>query len=201
MPARKQFRRPLGTRRYGKRFVLATEGEQTEPRYFRQFDQQSSNISVHVVQRPAGNSPEHVLQRMLQHLQQEDLIDGDEAWLVVDKDHWSDAQLARLHRWTAEAPNRHLALSNPKFEYWLLLHFEDGAGIGSASDCEQRLRRHVSDYRKRIDARHITPERIEAAVERARRRDHPPCTDWPRDLGSTTVYRLVERILLAQNAP
>jgi hypothetical protein len=46
MPARKQFRRPLGTRRYGKRFVLATEGEQTEPRYFRQFDRQRSNIDV-----------------------------------------------------------------------------------------------------------------------------------------------------------
>jgi hypothetical protein len=32
------------------------------------------------------------------------------------------------------------------------------------------------------------------AVRRARRRDNPPCDDWPRSTG-TTVYKLVENIL------
>lgn len=199
MTRRKRFTRPLGNRRYGKRFVLATEGERTEPQYFNQFDRQPSNISVFCVRKPAGNAPQQVLRRMVNHLEQEDLRHGDEAWLIVDKDHWSDEQLGELHRWACAAPNWHLALSNPKFEYWLLLHFENGVGIGSARDCEQRLRRYLPDYRKVLDTR-FTRTQIEVAVERARQRDQPPCADWPRDVGSTTVYRLVAGILSAQDA-
>ena len=44
------------------------------------------------------------------------------------------------------------------------------------------------------------PERllkaIKHAIERARRRDNPPCPDWPTTTG-TTVYRLVEAMLNA----
>ena len=86
-------------------------------------------------------------------------------------------------------------LSNPKFEYWLLLHFEEGTGITSSRDCSDRLKRHLPAYDKGIDARTITPERIDEAIRRARRQDNPPCRDWPRALGGTTVYRLVENIL------
>jgi hypothetical protein len=95
MANRKRFTRPLGNRRYGRRFILATEGQRTEPQYFSQFDRQSSNISVFCVRKPAGNSPQHVLRRMVEHLEHEELRHGDEAWLVVDKDHWSDQQLKR----------------------------------------------------------------------------------------------------------
>jgi len=36
---------------------------------------------------------------------------------------------------------------------------------------------------------------VDKAIKRAKRRDNPPCEDWPRNPGGTTVYRLVERIL------
>ncbi len=99
------------------------------------------------------------------HLRQEALGSSDEAWLVVDKDQWTDEQLDQLHAWARTHDNYGFTLSNPKFEYWLLLHFEDGTGIASSRDCSDRLR------------------------------DNPPCTDWPRALGGTTVYKLVENIL------
>jgi hypothetical protein len=51
---------------------------------------------------------------------------------------------------------QYFALSNPKFEYWLLLHFNDGTGIASSRDCSDRLKRHLPGYDKGIDAR--TPE-------------------------------------------
>jgi hypothetical protein len=132
---------------------------------------------------------------MEHHLRQEKLLSTDEAWLVVDKDQWSDEQLADLHAWAQNGDNHGFALSNPKFEYWLLLHFEDGRGIASSRDCSDRLKRHIPGYDKRIDPREITPQRIEDAIRRAKQRDDPPCADWPRALGSTTVYRLVEKIL------
>ena len=66
---------------------------------------------------------------MTDHLESEGLKPSDEAWLVVDKDQWTDEQLTQLHQWSLQQENYGFALSNPKFEYWLLLHFEDGTGI------------------------------------------------------------------------
>ncbi len=44
------------------------------------------------------------------------------------KDEWTDDQLSQLNEWAQGADNYGFALSNPKFEFWLLLHFEDGSG-------------------------------------------------------------------------
>lgn len=61
---------------------------------------------------------------MSDHLESEGLKSSDEAWLVVDKDQWTEEQLRQLHQWSLQQANYGFALSNPKFEYWLLLHFE-----------------------------------------------------------------------------
>jgi hypothetical protein len=84
-------------------------------------------------------------------------------------------------------------LSNPKFEYWLLLHFEDGNGVGTSRECTDRLIAHLPNYQKgSVDTRKLLAG-VNDAVERAKRRDNPKCVDWPKMTG-TTVYRLVEKI-------
>lgn len=77
------------------------------------------------------SSPPQVLKRMRDYLQKERLKSTDEAWLVVDKDQWTNPQLAELHAWAGQSQNYGFAVSNPMFEYWLLLHFEDGKGLNS----------------------------------------------------------------------
>lgn len=199
-PRRREFRRPLGTRHYRKLFVIAVEGVKTEPQYFVIFNAQQSVIRVNCLKGSHGSSPLQVLKRMEDHLSQERLKSSDEAWLVVDKDQWTDEQLNQLHAWAQKRDNYGFALSNPKFEYWLLLHFEDGVGIASSRDCSDRLKRQLPGYDKDINARKITRKGIDDAIRRARERDNPPCADWPRAPGGTTVYKLVENILIAQKA-
>lgn len=195
MPSRRRrLRRPPGKRRYRKLFVIATEGVKTEPQYFAIFNDHDSVVHVKFL-RSKHHSPTEVLKRMEDHLKLESLKKSDEAWLVVDKDQWKDEQLVHLHTWSQGANNYGFALSNPRFEYWLLLHFEDGTQIGSSHECSTRLKRHLPNYDKNIDIRKIKPDMIEDAIRRARVRDNPPCTDWPRNFGSTTVYKLVENIL------
>ena len=195
MPSRRRrFRRPPGKRRYRKLFLIATEGVKTEPQYFAIFNDHDSVVHVKCL-RSKHHSPTQVLKRIEDHLGQENLLASDEAWLVVDKDQWKDEQLMELHTWSQGADNYGFALSNPRFEYWLLLHFEDGTRIGSSRECSSRLKKHLPDYDKNIDVRKIKPEMIEEAIRRAKVRDNPPCADWPRKLGSTTVYKLVENIL------
>ena len=50
---------------------------------------------------------------MKDHLRQEDLLPSDKAWLVVDKDQWTDEQLNQLHSWSLDKDNYGFALSNP----------------------------------------------------------------------------------------
>ena len=179
-------------------FVIATEGRKTEPSYFTIFNDQSV-IHVHCVKGDDQSSPLHVLQRIEQHLVRHEIAKTDEAWLVVDRDTWSEEDLLQLHEWSQGASHRGFALSNPKFEYWLLLHFEDGTDIGTPRELSRRLRRHLPGYDKGVDARKVTKHMIRQAVSRARNRDSPPCTDWPRQPWRTTVYRLVYNILRSQS--
>ncbi len=192
---RRRFRRLPGERPYRKMFVIATEGNKTEPLYFGIFNDQQSVIHVRCLKSKHESAPTHVLKKMENFLEGKALRKSDEAWLVVDKDNWTDEQLAELHAWSQKKDTYGFALSNPMFEYWLLLHFDDGTGMSSARAGADRLRRNLPGYDKGLDLRKITPERIDAAVRRAKLRDNPPCTDWPRSIGHTTVYRLVENIL------
>ncbi len=195
--SRRKFQRPLGERRYRKLFVIAVEGKKTEPEYFSIFNNEQSIIRVKCLKSSHDTAPPQVLKRMKNFLKQEQLKTSDEAWLVVDKDLWTDEQLNQLLAWAQTHTNYGFALSNPSFEFWLLLHFEDGTGIGSTQDCIDRLKRHLPRYNKKIDTHKITRNRIEEAVCRAKKRDNPPCVDWPRTPGGTTVYRLVEKMTAA----
>ena len=201
MPSRRRrFRRPPGKRRYRKLFIIATEGVKTEPQYFAIFNDRDSVVHVKCL-RSKHHSPTQVLKRMEDHLRRENLLASDEAWLVVDKDHWQDQDLEQLHKWSQGTDNYGFALSNPRFEYWLLLHFEDGTQIGSSRECSTRLKKYLPCYDKNIDARKIKPYMIKEAIRRAKLRDNSPGAKWPRRLGNTTVYKLVENILNSVNTP
>ncbi|UOD50413.1 RloB family protein [Orrella daihaiensis] len=193
--SRRKFQRPLGVRRYKKLFVIATEGTKTEPIYFRMFNDDALIVRINCLKGNVGSAPLKVLKRMTDHLQRENLRPSDQAWLVVDKDQWTEDQLGKLHQWSLKQRNYGFALSNPKFEYWLLLHFEEGIGVASSRDCTERLKRWLPDYDKGLDTRKTGRPQINAAIKRAKIRDHQTCEDWPRSFGQTTVYRLVENIL------
>ena len=131
---------------------------------------------------------------MLEYLKKKSLRKSDEAWLVVDKDDWTEEQINKLYIWSSGARNYGFSLSNPKFEYWLILHFEDGKKISTSHQCSTHLKKYFPDYNKNLDLRIITQKHVFNAINHAKIRDNPPCNDWPRTFGVTTVYRLVERI-------
>lgn len=171
------------------------EGQKTEPQYFAIFNNPQRTIRIECIEGKSSSSPKHVLERMKRRLSQQKLKSTDEAWLVVDKDQWTEEQLRELYEWSQQKKNYGFALSNPKFEYWLLLHFEEGTAVQSPRDCDDRLKKHLPNYRKTIDRRTFTKERIRHAIHHAKTRDSPPCVDWPRNVHNSTVYRLVENIL------
>jgi len=190
---RRRLQRPLGERRYRKLFVIAVEGTTTEQEYFCIFNARSTEIVVKCLDHKSKSAPSEVLKCMKGFLRQGSFRNTDEAWLVIDRDHWPESQLDMLYEWALQNGQYGVALSNPKFEYWLLLHFEDGDNIASPRECSDRLARCLPGYDKHINPREFTQERINDAIQRAKKRDNPPCRDWPHATG-TTVYKLAEKL-------
>jgi len=215
---------PIQLRRRGVRgkpapnqFIISAEGGSkggTEFQYFKLLEallqigrkQNGNSLQLIVVNRRAkDSSPEKVLRGLEDHIEDHNMIEGDQAWLVIDKNHWEDSQIQPLHDWTVQQNgasrktmiNRGLALSNPCFECWLLLHFDDKSpSVEDCNEYKRLLREHLPDYDKNLK-RHrnkFTRDKIVEAVKRAKTRDRPPCKDWPRTPGVTTVYRLVEKL-------
>jgi hypothetical protein len=195
---RRNFKRLLGERRYKKMFVISTEGTETEPQYFNMFNTANAVIHVQCLKGKHASSPPQVLKRMVKFIKSKGLRSTDEAWLVVDTDQWTGQQLAALHQWSQSKDNYGFAVSNPKFELWLLLHFEEGNGITSPRQCTERLTRHLPNFAKRnVEVEKLTGG-IANAIQRAKKKDTPRCAYRPRTTG-TTVYRLVERLTTVNN--
>ena len=132
---RRSYTRRVGQRRYRRIFVVSTEGTNTEPQYFAMFNDDKTTVRHVRVLKHHGSDPISILRSMRRFLENEALRDEDAAWLIVDKDRWTNGQLQRLCQWQNSDSRYGLAVSNPMFEYWLLLHFEDGSRVRSPQEC------------------------------------------------------------------
>jgi hypothetical protein len=111
-------------------FVIASEGAVTEPRYLKGLKARWHNprIHPHVLERddPSLSSPEHVLEELDRFCREYSLQEGDQLWLLMDRDFqsWKPAMISAIAQ-ECQSKGYFLAVSNPCFEIWLLLHFED----------------------------------------------------------------------------
>ena len=97
-------------------------------------------------------------------------------------------------KWARKKENYGVALSNPNFEYWLLLHCQDVSGDISVVKCSRDLKSYWPEYKKKVPQSRITLSNVEEAIERARMQHNLAGKLWPRTTG-TTVYKLVELMI------
>ena len=197
-------------------FVVACEGKKTERNYFKRLAADIDNVTVRFVPARSGRTPSQLVQDMRNHLGdygQDYLckdskprafeLDFDEAWIVFDKDEWKDYQLQEVYDWSKSDRKFDFAMSNPKFEYWLTLHFEDGKSEeakGIRSCVRHLTKHHIPKYSKSssLPEKMFKNSNLENAINRARSHDNSKDDKWPCHQGCTTVYRLVENILYAK---
>jgi len=199
-------------------FYIASEGQNTEPDYFEIIlANLYHNIQMVILPETPdvrGNDPTKLKKRIQKKLQEkmDKNIISREAWVVVDKDAWTVEQLNEVANWVngenkkeakeaKEAAVFHgMALSNPCFEFWLLLHFEEGTGALDSDKCESKLKEYIPKYeRKRLNAPKLkelfTDDAIKAAIKRSEIKNKDLDEGWPRQPGHTTMHNLVKRIL------
>jgi hypothetical protein len=143
---------------------------------------------------PDRRNPKQVLKRFQKAMRTEDFRKGDEAWIVVDVDDWNDAEFAELLAWAKSDPRHHLAISNPKFELFLVMHYERGNGCTTPQKVDAALKKNWPRYAKRISATHFTREQVETAIENARIK-RAGCQDPVPAPGMTDVYLLVGKLI------
>ena len=124
-------------------FAIACEGTEREPDYFRLFDG-TDRIKVDIIEDSEGSAPSKVLARVAEYISENQLNAeyGDSLWCVIDKDKWPQDQIEELHSFCNQKDNRHLVISNPSIEIWLLYHkLADlkGLNITTAQDAKQSL--------------------------------------------------------------
>jgi len=91
-----------------------------------------------------------------------------------------------------------LAISNPAFEFWFLLHFTPTARpFENAQTLIQELKQHWPSYDKSADMYRHLALNTEDAIERAEQvlSGHTDTTDCEFPNPSTTVHRLVQELL------
>jgi len=176
-------------------FLISVEGQKTERQYFVVLEkmlgrEHNFHIEFAGAQSCSKSSPKDVLARL-----KRDTVDEkpDEAWLVVDKDERKESAFVPLHNWVktgGRGYEKGLAISAPKFESWLLLHFEETT-VCDSSDCTRKLKGHVPRYNKDVDPGTYTKEMVSKAARRAYK------THGGKSSGScyTTVDVLVKHIL------
>ena len=127
MRQRRNFERPEGVKS-ARLIVIAAEGRDTENIYFEAMKTSLCASSVHVEVLHRDNddsSPANVLAQIKDFMDIYNIEEDDQLWVVVDRDRWTSKMLSSVARDCTTNDNLYFCVSNPCFEFWLLLHLED----------------------------------------------------------------------------
>jgi len=182
------------------RVLVVCEGRVTEPEYFDAFRREEENLLVEVLIDSEGGAPKTLVERAALRKRKaeeearrarDENLKYDEVWCVFDVDqhpHLPDA------RQQARDNGIKLAISNPCFELWLLLHFREQNAHIERKPVATLLKTHIRNYHKHGPFAALRG-RYPEAVQRAQILDRRHA-DIGSESGnpSTSVYLLTERI-------
>ena len=198
-----------------KLIILAFEGNITEVQYFEALkdDVKFNNdlIHLHLLKRPEGDTnsaPNHVFNKLKKEIKDEFKLDNfDELRMIIDRDDWKS--IPEIIELCKKESNFFVALSNPCFEIWLLLHIADLKDFTPEEQKEIFENKKISNSKNHIhmvlgnklgeefNKKNPRPDRftptINLAIERAESLDDK-LEDYPTNLG-THVYKVVKKIL------
>jgi hypothetical protein len=207
MSARDRYRKPARGETQsdpGARFLIVCEGKNTEPQYLRQFaayhrslvDFEKADVeviggqgvpmSVVLKAKELRDEAEEIARR------EEDVnAKYDHVWCVFDVDEHPNVKGAKK---SAQDNKLKVAVSNPCFELWLVLHLTDAPGLIHRHAVQAMLGKLVPGYDKKVDFE-IYRKGYEMAVKQAKRLDAvAEQINDPEINPRTTVYMLTESI-------
>ena len=135
--------------------IIVCEGEKIEPIYFKHFKSRNKLISIKIVKSAAGKDYDALIRKAVE--EKANIESSCTVWCVsdVDVDHNTpDNQFVRntqLKKYYEDAKRNgfEIALSNPCFEVWFLLHFICSTGqMKNYYEVRKKLVEYLLDYHK-----------------------------------------------------
>jgi|ERR1039458_199365 hypothetical protein len=182
------------------KLLIVCEGKVTEPNYFRAFARNEEIRLIEIDIAPEAGVPKtlvaYAVGRMREaareaQRQRDENLSYDEVWCVFDVDDHPAIVEAKQQ---ARDNGLMVAVSNPCFELWILLHFQSQTRAEQRSEMRRLCKVHIPEYDKEAPYERLNPG-YSTAVERARNLDN-----WHESRGtaghnpSTAVYQLTERL-------
>ena len=199
----RSLRRKVAVRTPKRTFLVFCEGTKTEPDYLKALRQDpavrdSASVDIRVDLEASGAVPLTLVNAAAEARTRTSWEQGevDEVWCLFD------VEWPRNHPDLPEAKARadrsdvRLAISNPCFELWLALHFEDHTAWLDNQAARKLIRDHDRSSGKGLDGAQYMPRRAAAA-----RRAHALTakhagdgTEFPDDNPSSGMYLFLEAI-------
>jgi hypothetical protein len=164
-------------------------GIRTERDYFEGVKGAYHRLTISIIVRGSGVVPDQLVRAAAAYRDRRP-DSYDEVWCIIDVDEF-EVSAAVL-----EAGRRgvNLAISNPCFELWLLLHHAERTAYCSGyAEVVRLLKKHVRAYDKARIRFVDFADGLADAIGRARKLDATG-ENWQRN-PSTSVWRLVEQIV------
>ena len=179
--------------------IIASEDQYAVSAYFAAFRTTRTQI-IHLSTEDGRSSPRAIIERLDKYKEDNAIVDGDQFWYCGDTDHWIEQNhIQNLVEVLKHCRDKEygVALSNPCFELWLLLHYgEVSATEGMRCDAiHADLSRLAGGYSKRSGCViKPTTEMVRLAMKRAKAMAGSAAL-IPTQMG-TGVYLIVEALML-----
>ena len=200
------YDRQPGRRPPGRCILIVCEGAETEPNYFESLRDylKLSTISVKIIDR--AGAPISIVDEAQAQVEKrlQDIRDGrinappfEAIWYVFDVENPRHNQTFDRAVQVADKNEYQLAVSNPAFEFWYVLHFERTTRpFADGGELKGYLTRHIPDYKPAMPVFNSLVSATPNAVRYARSilEDHPQGeVRFPNP--STSVHLLVEEMI------
>jgi hypothetical protein len=160
-------KRKVGIRKPYRFVVIICEGEKTEILYFKNFNERYSGVKVEPLHKKctdAKNIVKFAEQQIAEYSL--DLDEGDGIWCAFDVDEKTNSQIkdAISHAKTKEIG---VALSNPSFELWYLLHYKSIFASITRENVNFELKKYIKNYSKNTDVFNLLSPNQSNAIKNA----------------------------------
>jgi RloB-like protein len=174
------------------RLLVVCGAEKTEQAYLEgaRNSRKATSVDIRIVERV--RAPDQVVEYARDHCGYQDF---DETWCVLDVDRF-EVEGGRVTKAgeVAKGAAIHLAISNPCFEYWLLLHHTyTDAPFTRCDEVTGRIRKFLPDYDKTDLRFRDFADGVDDAIKRAKQRE-PSGTAYLSN-PSSGVWALMERLM------
>ncbi|NDD67079.1 RloB domain-containing protein [bacterium] len=185
---RGKYRRVINATTQRAVVCIATEGK-TEYQYFDCLKQYiKANCHIKLVKPDKKSAPGYVVNRLKTYLKHQGDPRDWACWIVIDHDTRKASQIKDAKQALKTVPGAQMAITEPCFEYWLLLHQDTIRQHPTTTDSvHDALRKVFPDYNKTIPPAFFDNQLVNGighALHHASNRHHttPPYT---------TVHKLI----------